>query len=125
MILNYIFKRSMIKNWCQLLLIVFALMPCSVKNMYFQDGGSLFSKSLNATKVVPASSSCFYTFSQSKEHISSQKKEDLFSIKWLSSKIDCTYLSNLIDKRELIVYQSNAPPFYILYNRLKVDVLLS
>lgn len=125
MILNYIFKRSMIKNWCQLLLIVFALMPCSVKNMYFQDGGSLFFKSLNATKVVPTSSSCFYTFSQSKEHISSQKKEDLFSIKGFSNETVIAYGTNLIDKREVVVYQSNAPPFYILYNRLKVDVLLS
>lgn len=106
-------KSFVIKTVCQLILTVFALMPCSIKNSFLSENIQV-AKTLNVSKVTNSFSNCYFSFSTEKN------QKCLKEVKKLKSTSVNSYFKIVCNFKSFKYYQSNAPPYYILYKQLKV-----
>ena len=104
--------------------VLFALTPCTVKEVLFSTLNLELPESLNKSKTTTSSNSCQYSQNKN-QHVSFAKQTKI------NKKIDPIDFS----KQKLFVAQSspiknnysktfsgNSPPKYILFKRLKIDL---
>ena len=104
--------------------VLFALTPCTVKEVLFSTLNLELPESLNKSKTTTSSNSCHYSHNKN-QHVSFAKQTKI------NKKIDPIDFS----KQKLFVAQSihiknnysqtfsgNSPPKYILFKRLKIDL---
>ncbi|HEY4540289.1 MAG TPA: hypothetical protein VIG94_09800 [Faecalibacter sp.] len=115
---TFLFLQS-IQKYIWMLLVCFSLSSCTVKDALFEQLGLTVEKPLNKSKTV---SSCQFTPLQEKQQSAVEiQKKSTFEF---YSSLDFTSTSTQVFKSiPLGGVKNNSPPFYILYQRLKIAVV--
>lgn len=113
-------RKFTLKQLCLVVLVFFALMPCSVKNSFFLNQDLHSVKNLNAVKLPTAASENCTIYST--RSISTSCKEKSVKKEWDIETVqhDVVHQDFFIRTFIFLYSFSNAPPFYILYKRLKI-----
>lgn len=124
--MNTFFKHKgyAVKHLCRFVLVLFALMPCAVKNALFAETAFQQAVTLNVSKVPgDAAASCaVYTQETVKNRVAGVMQrvgaDTEKSVPYAPKDFFfCGSARNLY-------YAANAPPLYILYKRLKIDAVV-
>lgn len=113
--------KSNLKHIFKLCFLLFALSPCIVKGELINiDYKQPFSQS----KTTVQSITCLYSNDEVREGVSTVKQIKLipvtvFSIETMSASSG----NEFIFKTELPIPANNSPPKYILYKRLRLDLI--
>ena len=113
-------KATVMRWFLQTLLIVFALMPCTVKNTFLSNNSLHNAKTLNAVKLTNSASLSCYAIASEVSHKSEAKIFKNVLNNAFTEQILSFGASKIIFQSTIFTFFSNAPPFYILYQRLKV-----
>lgn len=104
--------------------VMFSLSPCAVKTSAFGSVGVDYSKPLNTSKITGTNLNC--QFSQDNIQSSTTQKSKFASKKApdfaLKISIAEDYKTNVFEHYQQTIF-ANAPPKYILYKRLKLDLV--
>lgn len=121
--MNAFFKHKgyLIKHFCRFVLVFFALMPCAVKNTLFMEMPFQQTGTLNVSKIPgnAADSCAVYT----PEKIRSQVA-GIIRCTGADAERTVPYVpvSTFFSRSfRHFCHAANAPPFYILYKKLKID----
>ena len=115
---TFLFLQS-IQKYIRMLLVCFSLSSCTVKDALFDQLGLTVEKPLNKSKTV---SSCQFTpLQESQQLVVEIQKKSSFEFYW---NLDFTSTSTQVFKSiPLGGVKNNSPPFYILYQQLKIAVV--
>lgn len=105
--------------------VLFSLSPCVVKEALFLSVDAEYTKPLHKSKVTTTSNLC--QFSSNENHQTSAKKQ--VKIEKLNDPVDLTrnpqffVRSDQTQRNSSKTFSGNSPPKYILYKRLRIDVV--
>ncbi len=105
-------------------LIVFALAPCTVKEAWVSVAGLDYAKPLNKAKTTTSAQQCQYSH-LGRQRITVEQKIQV-GRKFLSNPLVCQTNDKAAPaclSLHSIYFRANNPPFYILYKRLKLDIV--
>src|SRR5690606_28087474 len=120
MYLKYGNKAIIMKLFLQILLILFALMLCTIKNNFLANTGIQNAKTLNAVKLTNSASLSCYAIASEVIHKNETKITKTVLTNAFPEQILSFGAHKIIFQSAIFTFFSNAPPFYILYQRLKV-----
>lgn len=108
-----------LKHLLKLCFLLFALSPCSVKGELFNSD---YKQPLSQSKTTVQSSICLYSFDEAREDVSTVKQIKLIPVTGTKALITSPD-TGFIFKLELPVHSGNSPPKYILYKRLRLNLI--
>lgn len=105
--------------------MVFAFSTCAVKDVFYSFINLEYSKPLNKSKTSLNGSSCQYTQVNTTETSIVQQSEIAreFDCNEVAQKPTFDIRSKQLSSADLLHFSGNSPPKYILYKRLKLDVV--
>jgi hypothetical protein len=105
--------------------VVFAFSTCAVKEVFYGFVNLEYSKPLNKSKTTLNGSSCQYTQVNTTETSIVQQSEIAreFDCNGVAQKPTFDIRSKQLSSADLLHFSGNSPPKYILYKRLKLDVV--
>ncbi|HTG57209.1 MAG TPA: hypothetical protein VL943_13115 [Niabella sp.] len=106
-------------------LLVFALAPCTVKETWFSLAGFDYVQPLNRSQTTTSGQQCQYRQgSEQKVHVHQNKPAiRQYPSGYLASKNYPAIAAAGCTCEPLILLRANSPPIYILYKRLKLDLV--
>ena len=123
--MNAFFKHKgyVIKHFCRFVLVVFALMPCAVKNTLLIQTPFQQAVTLNVSKIPGGAADSCAVYTQEKV-----KAQVAGAIQRVGADIEKSVPyapkdSFFCGSARNLYYAANAPPLYILYKRLKIDAV--
>jgi hypothetical protein len=105
--------------------MVFAFSTCAVKDLFYDFVNLEYSKPLNKSKTTLNGSSCQYTKVNTAETLIVQQSEiaQEFDCNGVAEKPTFEIRSKQLSSADVLHFSGNSPPKYILYKRLKLDVV--
>lgn len=117
---------KIVKHVALFCLIVFTLIPCSVKVFLADSIETFYSKPVSNPKVLNNVNSCTYSdLTTHQNQIVQKKTVKKFSLFENSSKTQFVQIENKIFSENHFEFSGNSPPKYILFKRLKIAVTYS
>ena len=117
--------KSFIRNANRILLIglvLLALGPCVVKEALFSVANTAYTKPLNKTRAIPTNA-CQYVQHDNQQLVKESNRNRQIESSHLSDKYYVVARSTKIAGKYWKTFSGNSPPKYILYKRLKIDVV--
>ncbi len=105
--------------------VLFALSPCVVKEALFSQVNITYAKPLNKSKTTSLTNSCQYSQNDNQQISVSKQLKINKEIEPVSS-FDNPYFviyRPKINSKYYKTFSGNSPPKYILYKRLKIDIV--
>ncbi|MCH5720364.1 hypothetical protein [Niabella hibiscisoli] len=105
-------------------LLVFALAPCTVKEAWFSVAGLDYTKPLNGSKTTATGQQCQHSHLSGRK-IAVQQKTPIHKKSFSYDLAEQTYavIAEETISPDFIYLRANSPPIYILYKRLKLDIV--
>lgn len=113
-----------VRNFGLMWFVLFALSPCTVKDVFFSSVNSEYAKPLNKSRTTAPTISCSFAQTENQQYsvvkelkINKQTEPGAFSdLSYLT--FDAVIIHNYYSKKS----SGNSPPKYILYKRLKIAI---
>lgn len=115
----------MIRNVFLTLFVFFALTPCAVNKVLFTVVESEYSQPLNKSRTTLPANSCEFSQNEFRQSSAAKKSEIKKRIKPVDFPVTKKFSARILMRQKGYskAFSGNSPPKYILYKRLKIDLV--